>query len=148
MVRGLDYYTAPSSELPDASGSLGAQDSLGGGSRYGNLFRRLGSPTDGARGGLEPRHPSASSWPRPLPRPANPTAPRWWPLRDDDVAVQAAALALAKALRDAGVGPTIDRASARSKARWAAPTKQLGAAVVLILRRQRNHKQHGDLPRH
>ncbi len=42
LVRGLDYYTKTVFEV--ASGSLGAQNSLGGGGRYDGLLPSLGGP--------------------------------------------------------------------------------------------------------
>lgn len=42
LVRGLDYYTRTVFEF--ASSSLGAQDAVGGGGRYDNLFKNMGGP--------------------------------------------------------------------------------------------------------
>jgi histidyl-tRNA synthetase len=42
-VRGLDYYTRTVFEIVDTSGALGAQDALGGGGRYDQLFTELGA---------------------------------------------------------------------------------------------------------
>ncbi len=42
LVRGLDYYTRTVFEF--TSSSLGAQDAIGGGGRYDNLFKNMGGP--------------------------------------------------------------------------------------------------------
>ncbi|MCA9400791.1 MAG: histidine--tRNA ligase [Candidatus Omnitrophica bacterium] len=44
LVRGLDYYTQTVFEISDAS--LGSQDALGAGGRYGGLVQQLGGPED------------------------------------------------------------------------------------------------------
>ncbi|MFO0603599.1 MAG: histidine--tRNA ligase [Polyangiales bacterium] len=132
MVRGLDYYTRTVFELQDASGSLGAQDSLGGGGRYDNLFRELGSPTDvpavGFGLGIERLLMAA-----PAPAPRKPYRAAVVAASKDDVAVQAAALALAKELRDAGVEAHVDTRFGSLKSQMGRANEQLGAAVVLIL---------------
>ncbi len=132
MVRGLDYYTRTVFELTDLSGQLGAQDSLGGGGRYDNLFRELGSPVDvpavGFGLGIE-RLLMASpvvAAPRPF-RAAVVAASK------DDVAVQASALALARTLRDAGVEAHVDTRFGSLKSQMSRANEQLGAAVVLLL---------------
>jgi histidyl-tRNA synthetase len=56
LVRGLDYYTRTLFEFSSASGSLGAQNALGGGGRYDAMVRELGGPNVPALGfalGLE-----------------------------------------------------------------------------------------------
>ncbi len=50
IIRGLDYYTRTIFELTDTSGTLGAQDALGGGGRYDSLIQQLGGPVTPAVG--------------------------------------------------------------------------------------------------
>jgi len=132
MVRGLDYYTRTVFELQDASGSLGAQDSLGGGGRYDNLFRELGSPADvpavGFGLGVERLLMAAPALEGRKPYRAAVVA-----ASKDDVAVQAAALALAKELRAAGVEAHVDTRFGSLKSQMGRANEQLGAAAVLIL---------------
>jgi histidyl-tRNA synthetase len=132
MVRGLDYYTRTVFELQDASGSLGAQDSLGGGGRYDNLFRELGSPTDvpavGFGLGIERLLMAA-----PAPSAQKPYRAAVVAASKDDVAVQSAALALAKELRELGVETHVDTRFGSLKSQMSRANEQLGAAAVLIL---------------
>jgi histidyl-tRNA synthetase len=56
LVRGLDYYTRTLFELKTAAGSLGAQNTLGGGGRYDAMIQELGGqsiPAIGFAIGLE-----------------------------------------------------------------------------------------------
>jgi histidyl-tRNA synthetase len=56
LVRGLDYYTRTLFELKASTGSLGAQNALGGGGRYDAMIHELGGPSANAIGfaiGLE-----------------------------------------------------------------------------------------------
>lgn len=56
LVRGLDYYTRTLFELQSSSGSLGAQNALGGGGRYDAMIQELGGqsiPAIGFAIGLE-----------------------------------------------------------------------------------------------
>jgi histidyl-tRNA synthetase len=56
LVRGLDYYTRTLFELKSATGSLGAQNALGGGGRYDAMIQELGGqsiPAIGFAIGLE-----------------------------------------------------------------------------------------------
>ena len=48
LVRGLDYYTHTVFEISDSS--LGSQDALGAGGRYGDLVKQLGGPDADAIG--------------------------------------------------------------------------------------------------
>jgi histidyl-tRNA synthetase len=132
MVRGLDYYSRTVFELSDTSGNLGAQDALGGGGRYDGLFRSLGSSVDvpavGFGLGIE-RLLMAS----PSPETATPFRVAVVAASKDDVAVHAAALALAKSLRAAGIETHVDTRFGSLKSQMNRANEQLGARCVLLL---------------
>jgi len=132
MVRGLDYYTRTVFELQDTSGSLGAQDALGGGGRYDALFRALGSPTDvpavGFGLGIERLLMAAPA----------PSLPKTYRVavvsaEKDDAAVQAAVLVLARELRRAGIEAHVDTRFASLKSQLGRADEHTGAAAVLLL---------------
>ncbi len=131
LVRGLDYYTRTVFELVDGSGSLGAQDALGGGGRYDNLFTELGAdapaPAVGFALGVERLLLAAPEGPTGKPfRVAVVAAAK------DDPAVFAAVLLLARDLRARGVEAHVDTrfVSMKSQMRQA---DALGAQRVLLL---------------
>lgn len=108
LVRGLDYYTRTVFEIVDVSGALGAQDALGGGGRYDDLFADLGAaqpvPAVGFAMGIERLLLAA-------PEASVPRATRVAVVaaaRADEQAVLGAALALARDLRGAGVETHVD----------------------------------------
>jgi histidyl-tRNA synthetase len=133
LVRGLDYYTRTVFEVVDTSGSLGAQDALGGGGRYDNLFSEFGGegarvPAVGFALGLErlllamPQTPPAGAF-----RVAVVAA-----ARESDTAVLAAALCLARELRAAGLETHVDTrfVSPKSQLRRA---NEVGARAAVIV---------------
>ena len=132
LVRGLDYYTRTVFEIVDASGALGAQDTLCGGGRYDALFTELGSgapvPAIGFAMGIERLLLSAPK--------AEETAPFRVAVvaaaKADEGAVHAGVLALAKELRAHGVTALVDTRflSMKSQMRRA---DDLGATVVLVV---------------
>jgi histidyl-tRNA synthetase len=132
LVRGLDYYTRTVFEIVDTSGSLGAQDALGGGGRYDKLFSELGAavpvPAFGFALGVERLLLSA-----PEPTGAKPFGVAVVAAaKATDLAVTGAAMALARDLRARGVTAHVDTRfhSMKSQFRRA---DDLGVAMVLIL---------------
>ncbi len=108
IVRGLDYYTRTIFEFKETSGMLGAQDTLGAGGRYDNLIEELGgrpTPAVGWALGCE-RLLLAASGHTVAAHP--PSAMVIAIAKSDELAVQGEALAIAKALRDAGIVTHID----------------------------------------
>jgi histidyl-tRNA synthetase len=109
IIRGLDYYTRTIFEITDTSGSLGAQDALGGGGRYDRLIEELGgkpTPAVGFALGVERlllAAPSGGLSERRAPCCAVLAIDREQPER-----VHGAALSLARALREAGVITHVD----------------------------------------
>jgi len=74
LMRGLDYYNKTVFEV--ASGSLGAQDSIGGGGRYDGLLKALGGsdlPSIGFGTGIERILQVMLAQQLPLPTPPRPT---------------------------------------------------------------------------
>lgn len=132
LVRGLDYYTRTVFEVVDTSGSLGAQDALGGGGRYDRLFEELGAessvPAFGFALGVERLLLSA---PERVP-PEGFCVAVVAAAKGDDLAVTGAAMALARDLRARGVTAHVDTRfhSMKSQFRRA---NDLGAAMVLVL---------------
>lgn len=132
LVRGLDYYTRTVFELIDTSGALGAQDALGGGGRYDQLFTELGSskpvPAFGFALGIERLLLAA------------PVAEEKKPFRvavvavakPDEHATHAGVLSLARELRTRGFETVVDTrfGSMKSQMRRA---NDLAATVVLLL---------------
>ncbi len=132
LVRGLDYYTRTVFEIVDTSGALGAQDALGGGGRYDQLFTQLGSskpvPAFGFALGVERLLLAA------------PTPAEKKPFRvavvaaakADEHATHAGVLELARELRSHGFETVVDTRfnSMRSQMRRA---DDLGATIVLII---------------
>jgi histidyl-tRNA synthetase len=132
LVRGLDYYSRTVFEIVDTSGSLGAQDALGGGGRYDQLFTDLGSakpvPAFGFALGIERLLLAA------------PVEEERKPFRVAVVAVakpdenttHAGVLALARELRMHGFETVVDTrfGSMKSQMRRA---NDLAAAVVLLI---------------
>jgi histidyl-tRNA synthetase len=109
IIRGLDYYTRTIFELTDTSGALGAQDALGGGGRYDRLIEELGgkpTPAVGFALGVERLLLAASG------DGLGTRSPRSCAVlavdREEPERVHEQALALARALRDAGVVTHID----------------------------------------
>jgi histidyl-tRNA synthetase len=101
LVRGLDYYNRTTFEY--ISGSLGAQDSLGGGGRYDYLLQEMGGPDAPAVGfalGLE-RTMLALPRPEPARRPL--VFVIWF-----SIAELPPAQALARELRLAGLAAQLD----------------------------------------
>ncbi len=132
IVRGLDYYTHTVFEFVDTSGRLGAQNALGAGGRYDGLFRELGGASDvpavGIALGVERLLLSA-----PEPAARKPFRAAVVAASKDDLAVHAAALKLARELRDAGVETHVDTRFGSLKSQMNRANEQLGAAVVLLL---------------
>lgn len=107
LVRGLDYYTRTIFEFKDATGRLGAQDTLGAGGRYDNLVEELGGkPTPAIGWALGCERLLLASPERPLHRPASAAVIAL--ARAEEIAVQAEALVIARQLRQAGVVTYID----------------------------------------
>ncbi|MEZ4407509.1 MAG: histidine--tRNA ligase [Polyangiales bacterium] len=108
LVRGLDYYTRTVFEVVDVSGALGAQDALGAGGRYDALFTELGSaqpvPAFGFALGVERLLLAAPDAPEPQRFTVSVVAAA----KAGDTPVLAAALGLAKELREAGVETLVD----------------------------------------
>lgn len=105
IVRGLDYYTRTIFELKDASGSLGAQDTLAAGGRYDNLVAQLGgkpTPAVGFAMGIERLLLAAPA----------PKAERAQSVAvigiGNEAAVCAEALSIARELRSAGIVTHVD----------------------------------------
>jgi histidyl-tRNA synthetase len=131
-VRGLDYYTRTVFEIVDTSGSLGAQDALGGGGRYDRLFQNVGAdapvPAFGFGLGVERLLLSAPE----------PVAPKGFCVavvaaaKGDNLTVTGAALALARDLRARGVTAHVDTRFVSMKSQFRR-ADDLGAAAVLIL---------------
>ncbi|MBI5518390.1 MAG: histidine--tRNA ligase [Deltaproteobacteria bacterium] len=135
LVRGLDYYTRTVFEVVDTSGSLGAQDALGGGGRYDNLFTELGGdgvsvPAVGFALGVERLLLAQPVKDPPAPFRVAVVAAA----RETDQAVLASALSLARELREAGLETHLDTrfVSMKSQLRRA---DDLGARAVLIVGR-------------
>lgn len=132
LVRGLDYYTRTVFEIVDTSGSLGAQDALGGGGRYDRLFEELGGETS------VPAFGFALGVERLLLAAPEPVSPKGFCVavvaaaKGSDLVVTGAAMALARDLRARGVTAHVDTRfhSMKSQFRRA---DDLGAAMVLIL---------------
>lgn len=132
LVRGLDYYTRTVFEVVDTSGSLGAQDALGGGGRYDKLFSELGAdapvPAFGFALGIE----------RLLLAAPEPVQPRGFCVavvaaaKSSDLPVTGAAMALARDLRARGVTAHVDTRFHSMKSQFRRADDQ-GAAFVLIL---------------
>jgi histidyl-tRNA synthetase len=109
IIRGLDYYTRTIFEITDTSGSLGAQDALGGGGRYDKLIDELGgkpTPAVGFALGVERLLLAAPEGALAGAKPASCAVMAID--RDQADRVHAQALAAAKALRDAGVITHVD----------------------------------------
>ena len=132
LVRGLDYYTRTVFEIVDTSGSLGAQDALGGGGRYDRLFQNVGAdapvPAFGFGLGVERLLLSA---PEPVARKGFCVAVVA-AAKGDNLAVTGAALALARDLRARGVTAHVDTRFVSMKSQFRR-ADDLGAAAVLIL---------------
>jgi histidyl-tRNA synthetase len=109
IIRGLDYYTRTIFEITDTSGSLGAQDALGGGGRYDGLIEQLGgkpTPAVGFALGVERLLLAAPS--EELAGPRSLSCAVLAIDREQPERVHAAALAAARALREAGVITHVD----------------------------------------
>lgn len=132
LVRGLDYYTRTVFEIVDTSGSLGAQDALGGGGRYDKLFLNLGAdasvPAFGFGLGVERLLLSA---PEPAARKGFCVAVVA-AAKGDNLAVTGAALALARDLRAREVTAHVDTRFVSMKSQFRR-ADDLGASMVLIL---------------
>jgi histidyl-tRNA synthetase len=132
LVRGLDYYTQTVFEIVDTSGKLGAQDTLGGGGRYNNLFRELGSATDvpavGFALGVERLLLSA-------PEVAEKASYRVVVVgaSRDEMAVFGTCMVVARELRDAGIETHVDTRFGSMKSQMNRANEQLGAQVVLVI---------------
>ena len=132
LVRGLDYYTRTVFEIVDTSGSLGAQDALGGGGRYDRLFLNLGAdasvPAFGFGLGVERLLLSAPA----------PGARKGFCVavvaaaKGDNLTVTGAALALARDLRAREVTAHVDTRFVSMKSQFRR-ADDLGASMVLIL---------------
>jgi histidyl-tRNA synthetase len=132
LVRGLDYYTRTVFEIVDTSGSLGAQDALGGGGRYDRLFLNLGAdasvPAFGFGLGVERLLLSA---PEPVVRKGFSVAVVA-AAKGDNLTVTGAALALARDLRAREVTAHVDTRFVSMKSQFRR-ADDLGASMVLIL---------------
>ena len=132
LVRGLDYYTRTVFEIVDTSGSLGAQDALGGGGRYDKLFLNLGAdasvPAFGFGLGVERLLLSA---PEPVARKGFSVAVVA-AAKGDNLTVTGAALALARDLRAREVTAHVDTRFVSMKSQFRR-ADDLGASMVLIL---------------
>jgi histidyl-tRNA synthetase len=132
LVRGLDYYTRTVFEIVDTSGSLGAQDALGGGGRYDRLFLNLGAdasvPAFGFGLGVERLLLSA---PEPVARKGFSVAVVA-AAKGDNLTVTGAALALARDLRAREVTAHVDTRFVSMKSQFRR-ADDLGASMVLIL---------------
>jgi len=132
LVRGLDYYTRTVFEIVDTSGSLGAQDALGGGGRYDKLFLNLGAdasvPAFGFGLGVERLLLSA---PEPVVRKGFSVAVVA-AAKGDNLTVTGAALALARDLRAREVTAHVDTRFVSMKSQFRR-ADDLGASMVLIL---------------
>lgn len=131
LVRGLDYYTQTVFELVDTSQRLGAQDTLGAGGRYNNLFRELGSSKDvpavGFALGIERLMLAA-----PEPAEKKPFRVAVVAATKDELHVQGAALALARTLRESGFEAHVDTRFGSMKSQMNR-ADAIAATVVLVL---------------
>jgi histidyl-tRNA synthetase len=123
LVRGLDYYTHTAFEF--VTTHIGAQGTVLGGGRYDGLIAELGGPPTagiGWAGGIE-RLMMLANEPAPLPRPVA-IAPL-------GAAAEAKALAIARALRRAGIAVEQDyRGNMKRRMQRA---NKLNARAVVIL---------------
>lgn len=109
IIRGLDYYSRTIFEITDTSGTLGAQDALGGGGRYDGLIEALGGRATAAVGfalGVERLLIAADKAAFAEARPASCAVLAID--RDQPELVHAEALVVAKALRERGVVTFVD----------------------------------------
>ena len=123
LVRGLDYYTHTAFEF--VTSHIGAQGTVLGGGRYDGLIAELGGPPTagiGWAGGIE-RLVMLANEPAPLPRPVviAPLGP----------AAEARALAIARALRRAGIA--VEQEYRGNMKRRLQRANKLNARAVLIL---------------
>jgi histidyl-tRNA synthetase len=132
IVRGLDYYTRTIFEIKETSGMLGAQDTLGAGGRYDNLVAELGgkpTPAIGFALGCERliiaagAHTIAAH---------TPSAMVIAIAKADEIAVQGEALAIARALRDAGIVTHIDTRFGKADRQFRQAEKH-GARAGIVL---------------
>jgi len=132
LVRGLDYYTRTVFEIVDTSGALGAQDALGGGGRYDQLFTELGAPKPvpafGFALGIERLLLAAPVTEEKKPFRVAVVAVA----KPDEHATHAGVLGLARELRTRGVETVVDTrfGSMKSQMRRA---NDLAATVVLVI---------------
>jgi histidyl-tRNA synthetase len=132
IVRGLDYYTRTIFELKETSGLLGAQDTLGAGGRYDNLVEELGgrpTPAIGWALGCE-RLLLAASGHTIAAHP--PSAMVIAIAKADETEVQGEALAIARALRDAGIVTHIDTRFGKADRQFRQAEKHGARAGVVI----------------
>jgi histidyl-tRNA synthetase len=131
VVRGLDYYTRTIFELVETSGVLGAQSTVLGGGRYDNLIAELGgrpTPAVGWAAGCERLIMLA-----PVPKRARaPSAMVIALTRGDEPAVAAEALAVARALRDAGIVTHLDTRFGKADRQFKLATR-VGARAGVVL---------------
>lgn len=126
MVRGLDYYVRTAFEITGEG--QGAQDAIGGGGRYDGLVSNLGGPDLPGIGfafGLERLQLASGSQEQEIPGPLALLAP----MGD---AAGAAALALARRLRQTGCRIDVESPHRRLKAQMKQADK-VGARFVVIL---------------
>jgi histidyl-tRNA synthetase len=132
IVRGLDYYTRTIFEIKDTSGILGAQDTLGGGGRYDNLVEELGGrPTPAIGFGLGCERLLIAASGHTIAAHA-PSAMVIAIAKADETAVQAEALSIARALRDAGIITHIDTRFGKADRQFRQAEKH-GARAGIVL---------------
>ncbi|MBL8678821.1 MAG: histidine--tRNA ligase [Myxococcales bacterium] len=136
IIRGLDYYSRTIFEITDTSGTLGAQDALGGGGRYDGLIEQLGGKSTPAVGfalGVERlliAAPESS-----LAAPAVKSCAVFAVDRDEPERVQSAALAIAKELRSAGIVVHIDTRFGKLDRQFQ-HAERVGASCAIVVGKQ------------
>ncbi len=129
LVRGLDYYTRTTFEVLSTEGNLGSQNTIAGGGRYDGLVQELGGPPTPAIGfamGLERLLLALGDERPPLP----PMARACFVCHGS--AARAAAVPLARDLRERGVSVELDHRAGSVKSQMKRANK-LGSQWALII---------------